>query len=70
MESKARRITDKELKKLQYLIFRCRSKAAQFFSLTPSQEDANRSLLDFLKELGRKYNCDYKKIMSNGEILP
>ena len=65
-----RTITEEELKRLQYLVFRCQSKAAQFISLTPSQEDANKGLLDFLKELGRKYNCDYKKIMTSGEILP
>jgi len=63
------RITEEELKKLQHLIFLCRSKAAQFISLIPTQQDANKALLDYLKELAKKYNCDYKDIMTDGTIV-
>lgn len=63
------RITGEELKHLQHLIFLCRSKAAQFLSLIPTQSDANESLINYLKSLADKYRCDYKEIMANGEIL-
>lgn len=63
------RITDEELKRLQGFIFRCQSKAAQFVSLIPTQEDANKNLIDYLKELAQKYHCDYKEIMADGAIV-
>lgn len=62
------RISEDEVKQLQHYIFLCRSKAAQYGSLIPSQEDANKNLLDYLKELAEKYNCDYRQIMADGEI--
>ena len=62
------RISEDELRQLQHHIFLCRSKAAQYASLIPSQEDANKSLTNYLKKLAKKYNCDYKQIMVNGDI--
>ena len=63
------RITEEELKKVQYLALIAQSRAHQFISLVPSQETANNSLLDYLKELAEKYHCDYKGIMISGAII-
>ena len=66
---KTEKISEEETKHLQHLIFTCRSRASQFFSLIPDQETANQNLLKYLNELADKYGCDYKEIMSDGEIV-
>ena len=63
------RISDEETKQVQHLMFTCQSKAQQFMSLLlEGQKTANEDLLNYLKELATKYNCDYKEIMGDGEI--
>ena len=62
------RISDTELKQLQSYIFTCQSRTQQFMSLVPDQGTANANLMNYLKELATKYNCDFKEIMSDGEI--
>lgn len=63
------KITEEETRQLQHLVFTVQSRSEQFISLIPTQQDANESLLNYLKGLTVKYNCDYKEIMGNGEIV-
>lgn len=62
-------VSNEEIKQLQHLIFTVQSKSEQFISLIPDQQTANNILINYLKELAAKYNCDYREIMGNGEII-